>query len=386
MKRSELLDLMGEIDSAYIEDTAAHLERSPRRLLQRWARPVSAVAVAGFMGFSIFVIYGIVRDGIASQNPSSYVQSAAHSPETTLTADTVPSDIYEEQPITTMITTVILAETTTTGTTLIPTYEIPADEMPSAAIYQEAGDRFSVNSLSSPGVFAMTITDAQYYDTLADAGLSFGELTYQFRQNQYFNVLGYNDENGNPIVYTMTDASDAKIWNQVQAKYEDYRFIKVTLTVENLNAVSPEWLRLRDGEMRAIPDEYFDRGYSRREYDFDMTSMQFGIFRNPDYETEKYEIHGYSLGIAYFNLCGQAYPKNDDFGRGDWFYLEPGEVMFCEVGGFVPKNTDVVSGVRETLWTEELHYEKGTDLLPYYFFGSAGTSGPYISLNFSEEE
>lgn len=385
MKRSDLLDLMGEIDSAYIEDAASHLERSPRRLLQRWARPASAVAVAGFMGFSFFVIYGIVRDGIASQNPSSGYESAAYAPETTLTADTVPPEDCAVQTETIVITTVIPAETTTetTVSTLIPTYEIPTDEKPNAAMVQEVGSRFSVNWLSDPGILAMTVHTAQYFDSIEDAGLTFGDLTYAFRSMCFYETEDYpTDENGQSIPYMPTEESEAEIWNQVQAKYEDYCFVKLTITVENINALAPYWLRI-DGQ---LPNgSYYDNDYIRNDYDFDMTGMQFGVIRNPDFETEKFEIWASGGATSYFSLCGQAYPKNDQFGRGDFFYLEPGETMTCEVGGFLPKTSNS-HAIRENYWTKELHYEENTDLRPYYYFGGGPFHGPYIMLNLAEEQ
>ena len=77
MKHEDLLEVMGEIDPQYIED-AVRGSRSPKLLLRRLSPYAGGAAAVLILGFSAFVIYGVIRDGIAQQNPpAGYTETAA---------------------------------------------------------------------------------------------------------------------------------------------------------------------------------------------------------------------------------------------------------------------------------------------------------------------
>lgn len=379
MKRSEMLDLMGEIDEAYIEDAARHLENSPRRILQQWARPAGAAAVAGIMGFSIFLIYGVIRDGIAQQNPDGYSNSTAYAPLTEITEATLPPDIYEVLPDTTVSSAAETTVTETTATeTAAPTGNPPEDsvsyEMPCGDLVQEVGSRFTVNWLAQSGMLAMTVERVQCYDTLEDAGLTYDDMSLQFR-DAYIDLL--SNPEGNEDEYDEPYSGSNAIAEQLQAIYEDYRFVKATVKIENLNAVS--WTRSYNNI--TLPDGTIDANFAT-DYDFEIRSMYFGVIGNPDYPREKAATECWKTNVQYFSLSGQTYPKDDSI-RSEWLYLPPGESVTCEVGAFLPRTYGTYS-IR-LLYGSDLHYDDGEDLLPYYYFGSYSMANPHIMLGLAEE-
>ena len=85
MKHEDLLEVMGEIDPQYIED-AVRGSHSPKLLLRRLSPYAGGAAAVLILGFSAFVIYGVIRDGIAQQNPpAGYTETAASLSGTELT-------------------------------------------------------------------------------------------------------------------------------------------------------------------------------------------------------------------------------------------------------------------------------------------------------------
>lgn len=366
MDAHNLLDLMGEIDSAYIEDAANHLENSPRRFWQTLARPAAAAAIIGVIGFGAFTVAGVIRDGTALQNPpAGYTETAYSGTEpaetsanaaTAVPPETLPTDLFVEMTDTTATTTV-----TTTVTEPAVTLTLPADsELPDASIKQEVNSRFLINWMSESGALAATVKEAHLYDNFEEAGLTFDDLRQSFRENYSF-ALNYDDSG---MHYQAFPDSRAEKVNQAM---QDYNFIKITLTLENLNAVSNLYalnnILLPDGSIR---------GDFAQTDDFSASGFNFFVSYNPESEPNS----GRSFVLqpaAYFSLEGQLY---DDDARRSMFRLPQGESITFELGGFLPKTADETT-------SHSLGYESGTNLAPYYCFGGM-MARPYVEFHFTE--
>ena len=123
-----------------------------------------------------------------------------------------------------------------------------------------------------------------------------------------------------------------------------------------------------------------DSGFAR-DYDFSVMTMAFNIHTSGERTSNIF-----SAWPAYFSLSGQEY--DDDF-RSEWFYLEPGQALNCQIGAFLPKTLKtefILDSYRgETEWGPD-YPAIGDDLKNYYYFGSGGISRPHVDLHFEETE
>ncbi len=365
MKHDDLLEIMGEIDPQFIED-AVRGSRSPKLLLRRLSPYAGGAAAVLILGFSAFVIYGVIRDGIAQQNPpAGYTETAASLPGTDLTqisgSETatasvttapraeLPSDEFVE---------VIVTEPPVT-TTAMATLPVPADmEMPDAALNQRVGDRMSVNWLSASGVLAVTIEDAQYYASYEEAGLVFSDFTEQFQEEQFY-ALGYKQD---AVSSYTVQADDVR---KIQELLRDQYFVKVRVKLENINAISS--LTQFNG---IYPIDHPDDSYAR-DYDFDIKQFCFFAYSSDDdcqLVCQRWPM--------YFSAEGEAYPESRDQKR-DWIYLPPGESKTIELGVFLPQHLARKEGT-------SLYAEQEVAALPYYCFGCGNISRPFVRLDLAE--
>lgn len=381
MKPDDLLELMGSVDDYFIEDAANHLECSPRLTVQRLMKPAAAAAVIGVVSLSVFVIAGVIRDGIAQQNPpagyTETAQSDAGTEETISTMErnteqtqeTLPTDLFAEVTVTTTTTV-----TTVTDITTEPpeTLTVPANmEMPDASLQQGIHDRFLVNWMSESGVLAVTVDQAGCYDNIIDAGLNYDDMTTWFKDRVAYSKghASGTDADGNQFerieIFEYEDQSITQIKNLMP----DCKFVKLTVTVENLNAVSSgyRWngVQLPDG---STIDDY------AQEDDFDVRMFSFFIPHNPE-QKSKYNA-GFTSSPAYFSLEGQLY---DDTMRRALFRVSAGERVTFEIGGFLPAEQGV-----PYVDSTDCGYEIGTNLVPYYCFGSGSVARPHVELHFTE--
>lgn len=373
MKHEDLLEVMGEIDPQYIED-AVRGSRSPKLLLRRLSPYAGGAAAVLILGFSAFVIYGVIRDGIAQQNPpAGYTETAASLSGTELTQSAgtetgtaavttappaeLPSDEFIEM-------TVTEPPVTTTARVTLP---VPANmEMPDAALNQSIGDRMSVNWLSESGVLAATVEDAQYYESYEDAGLEFSDLTEQFQRDQIYALRTGQDL----YYYEHADINDTVQKEDIpliQERLRDQYFVKIRVKLENINAIS--YLPQFNGRYPlGNPDDSY-----ARDYDFDIMQGFWFFAYSPD---DSYNLF-VQINPQYFSAEGEEYPESSNEKRG-WIYLPPGESKTFELGAFVPR--------RVTLHPHTWQYdEKEAEALPYYCFGSASrNSKAFVHLGFGE--
>ena len=407
MKSQDLLDLMGEIDAHLIED-AAETAGISSLLPKRFARYGAVAAAVGIVCFSVYAIYGVVRDGIRQeQQPQSGYTSSADTGEsdagqtavssgTTVSAsesakNTLPTDLY-------VIETCGSTTVTTTVTTEY-TLPIPADmEMPDASLEQEIGDRFRLSNdlFARSGALAITIQKAECFDTLEEAGLTEDDLCLLFRKDCCVShgSISNGDEQLNDASIHLT-FDDRYKYSYIKAHSDAYRFITLDVRIENVNALSnlPDFyndcrmplnpfdhLEI-DRPFDAFMDPCFTDANFARDYDFNSSNMIFSIHTANERIAPSINMHP-----AYFSLSGQAYDRDDAF-RSDWFYLEPGCAVDCRIGAFMPKTltTDMMFGnyQSETEWGEE-YPAIGDDLKDYYFFGSGGISRPHVDLHFDD--
>ena len=372
MKHEDLLEVMGEIDPQYIED-AVRGSRSPKLLLRRLSPYAGGAAAVLILGFSAFVIYGVIRDGIAQQNPpAGYTETAASLSGTELTQSAgtetgtaavttappaeLPSDEFIEM-------TVTEPPVTTTEKVTLP---VPANmEMPDAALNQSIGDRMSVNWLSESGVLAATVEDAQYYESYEDAGLEFSDLTEQFQMDQIYAL-----RTGQDLHYDehadINDTVQEDDIPLIQEHLRDHYFVKIRVKLENINAIS--YLSQYNGR---YPLDHPDDSYAR-DYDFEiMQGFRFFAY-SPD---DSYNLF-VQINPQYFSAEGEEYPESSNEKRG-WIYLPPGESKTFELGAFVPR--------RVTLIPRSVPFdEKEVEALPYYCFGSGDHSRAFVHLGFGE--
>lgn len=368
MKQNDLLEIMGEIDPQFIED-AARGSRSPKLLLRRFSGYAGAAAAVLILGFSAFVIYGVIRDGIAQQNQQpGYTGHTASLSGTDIT-ETENASVTTTQPAALpsdeFVEVTAPAQTTAVTTTTALILTVPADmEMPDASLDQEIGDRISVNWLSKSGVLAMTVEDAAYYESFEDAGLKFEDLMEGFRTEQYYSIVNTRDENGNKEERLMENKLFEDEIRKIKDTLHDRYFVKVRVKIENVNAVS----LLSEMNGIRMPDDMVDINYAR-DYDFDSMGLRF-FTKSPD---EEYNLHIYELP-AYFSAECEAYPGDES--RGGWFYLPPGESTTFEIGAFVLRQGEM-SPRRPGLERKE------TDVLPYCCFGCTAAL-PYVNLHFAD--
>ena len=379
MKNTDLLDAIGEADAAYYEDLAESLSGRRQKIRRIVSRCAAAAAVITVMTVTAVTFVSIFREGIVQQQPAgSSSQTADSGPDAS--ADTPASD----EPMQTLRTDLFeMAETTTVTTASEPrmttpaevTLPFPADaEMPDNNLQQEVGNRFLVNSLSTSGVLAFTLQDVQLYDSLVDAGLTFDDLTESFRSEQaslkdfyegrIFNISG---SLANEALRTMMDPGGG------EENQQNWRFIKATITVENLNAVSS----LAQMNGAPMPDGSICN-YSY--FDFPINSYGFCVLPN----REKIIAEGRSYAASRCSMWGMQYNTAegmfyDDANRRDLIHVEPGEAVSFEIGSFVPKIYTQFVDER----TMSLGYEIGTDLKPYYMFGIS-LSRPYVEFHFDD--
>ena len=373
MKHEDLLEVMGEIDPQYIED-AVRGSRSPKLLLRRLSPYAGGAAAVLILGFSAFVIYGIIRDGIAQQNPpAGYTETAASLSGTELTQSAgtetgtaavttappaeLPSDEFIEM-------TVTEPPVTTTEKVTLP---VPANmEMPDAALNQSIGDRMSVNWLSESGVLAATVEDAQYYESYEDAGLEFSDLTEQFQRDQIYALRTGQDLH----YYEHADINDTVQEDDIpliQERLRDQYFVKIRVKLENINAIS--YLSQFNGR---YPLDHPDDSYAR-DYDFDIMQQFWFFAYSPD---RSYDLI-VQINPQYFSAEGEEYPESSNEKRG-WIYLPPGESKTFELGAFVPRRVTLVPRSAQV-------DEKEAEALPYYCFGSGCMNGKaFVHLGFGE--
>ena len=372
MKHEDLLEIMGEIDPQYIED-AVRGSRSPKLLLRRLSPYAGGAAAVLILGFSAFVIYGVIRDGIAQQNPpAGYTETAASLSGTDLTQSSgtetgtaavttaPPAELPSDECIEMTVTE---PPVSTTEKVTLP---VPANmEMPDAALNQSIGDRMSVNWLSESGVLAATIEDEQYYESYEDAGLEFSDLTEQFQMDQIYALRTGQDLH----YYEHADINDTVQEEDIpliQERLRDHYFVKIRVKLENINAIS--YLSQYNGR---YPLDHPDDSYAR-DYDFEiMQGFRFFAYSPDD---------SYNLFVTdcpqYFSAEGEEYPESSNEKRG-WIYLPPGESKTFELGAFVPR--------RVTLIPRSVPFdEKEVEALPYYCFGSGNHSRAFVHLGFGE--
>ena len=372
MKHEDLLEVMGEIDPQYIEDTVRG-SRSPKLLLRRLSPYAGGAAAVLILGFSAFVIYGVIRDGIAQQNPpagytetaaslsgTELTQSAGTETETAAVTTAPPAELPSDECIEMTVTE---PPVSTTEKVTLP---VPANmEMPDAALNQSIGDRMSVNWLSESGVLAATIEDEQYYESYEDAGLEFSDLTEQFQMDQIYALRTGQDLH----YYEHADINDTVQEEDIpliQERLRDHYFVKIRVKLENINAIS--YLSQYNGR---YPLDHPDDSYAR-DYDFEiMQGFRFFAYSPDD---------SYNLFVTdcpqYFSAEGEEYPESSNEKRG-WIYLPPGESKTFELGAFVPR--------RVTLIPRSVPFdEKEVEALPYYCFGSGNHSRAFVHLGFGE--
>ena len=411
MNSKYLLDLMGEIDARMIEDAAGGSGGS-NPVITRLSRYGVVAAAIGIVSFSAFAIYGVVRDGIMQQQPqqpaySSILDSGDFAAsliphetqantEAVSTDRTLPTDLY-----------VIETLESTTTTTTEKALPFPADaEMPDASLEQEIGDRFLINDrqIVQSGVLALTVQKAQCFDTLEEAGLKEENLGRLFREDCYI-VCGHGsydkEKYTSADVEYMHDWDEERKYSTVKANPADYRFVLLDVKVENINAISylpsfwndcrmPVDPSHRYGADRSDEADWFDpfrddyvidSGFAR-DYDFCLMPMLFMIHN----ANERKAGASFIAQPAYFSLSGQEY--DDDF-RSEWFYLEPGSALNCQIGAFLPKTmkpelmNELYQDAGETEWGPE-YPAIGDDLRDYYYFGSGGISRPHVDLHFDD--
>ncbi|MBR4200817.1 MAG: hypothetical protein IKQ91_06020 [Oscillospiraceae bacterium] len=396
MKPDDVLETMGEISEKYIADTAEHLGRSPRRFLAQLAKPAGIAAAAGLVGFTVFIAGGVIRDGIAQQNPPEQSNTAAHQPEQTepLTTgtgqpeSTLPPDLFEELPADTAAPETTATDVTTTEPVIPPALQDFYDDdgniiYPDASWDQKIGSTFSYN-YTGDGIMAMTVNNAVIYESFADSGIAYEDLCETFL-NYYITSSGYrstHDDSGDwegqayYVAPYKTYVGTTQVLNkaQIQADYADYRFVKVSLTLQNINAKSPYPEIERVYFSNDVNGYYTETHMDTNEgigdcYDFSAHDLYIGVLPNPEHESEQKVWQDWQQYICYFSRKGELY-EPDALGRDSWFHLEPGECITFEVGGFVPK----------TAQHDMLFYEPGTDLKPYYFFGR-GVFFPHVRLS-----
>lgn len=380
MKSMDMLDLIGEVDAAYYEDMAQNLNGKKQRIRRTVTKFGGAAAVIAVVSVTAVMFTSVFREGIGQQQPAagSTSQTQTASAETSASEsepekprETLPTDLFEIVG-TTAVTTTEEPEVTTTTALILP---FPADaEMPDASLHQKAGNRFLVNSLSQSGVLAVTLTDVQLYESLDEAGLTFDDLTASFREENQ-NLRDFYDGKTNSDDWSIQNGALGYMYLETEGDsiQQNWRFIKATITVENLNAVS--WLGNQNGQI--MPDGSvcsFDL------YDFDTVSLDFSVLADREVVREKYNkmfFHSVmSCGNQYNSAEGRFY---DDELRRSFIHVEPGEAITFEIGAFLPR-----------IYTEKLEsqamlgYEIGTDLKPYYMFGTGGIDRPYVEFDFDE--
>lgn len=380
MKSMDMLDLIGEVDEAYYEDMAHSISGRKRNIRRIAVRCGAAAAVIAVVSVTAVMFASIFREGIVqqpavgstSQTQTASAETSASESEPEKPRETLPTDLFEVVQ-TTAVTTTEEPEVTTTTALILP---FPADaEMPDASLHQKVGNRFLVNSLSQSGVLAVTLTDVQLYESLDEADLTFDDLTASFREENQ-NLRDFYDGKTNSDDWSIQNGALGYMYLETEGDsiQQNWRFIKATITVENLNAVS--WLGNQNGQI--MPDGSvcsFDL------YDFDTASLSFGVLTDCNALREKNPNDSFfpsvmNCGNQYNSAEGRFY---DDELRRSFIHVEPGEAITFEIGAFLPR-----------IYTEKLEsqamlgYEIGTDLKPYYMFGTGGISKPYVELDFDE--
>lgn len=409
MKTTDLLDIMGEIDANYIEDAAGSAgEHKPvmKQPLSRYGAIAAAIAI---LSISVYTISGVVRDGIMqTQPPQTGYTSTAGSTVPAVTSDTQSDTEAAPHTLPTDLFVIETLESTTATTETEKSLPFPANaEKPDASLEQKIGDRFLVNAGSQiveSGVFAMTVQKAECFDTLEESGLSEDDLLRSFRE-------GYAVSGGRGI-FTDTDDKEefayAKLvpaWQEYQSlayieeHAAEWRFVLLTINVENLNAVSYLPYFWNECRMPADPFRYFpntgeddifdpfgddaviDPAFAR-DYDFSLMPMRFNIHK----ADERSGTARFFTQMAYCNLAGTEY--NDVF-RSDWFHLEPLTAKVIQIGAFLPKTlTPELMSYHyqdESEWDEK-YPRYGEDLKNYYFFGVGTISKPHVDLRFDDPE
>lgn len=381
MKSMDLLDWIGEVDEAYYEDMAHSISGRKRNIRRIAARCGAAAAVIAVVSVTAVMFANIFREGIVqqpavgstSQTQTASAETSAAGSEPEKPRETLPTDLFEVVQ-TTAVTTTEEPEVTTTTALILP---FPADaEMPDASLHQKVGNRFLVNSLSQSGVLAVTLTDVQLYESLDEADLTFDDLTESFRQENESIRAFYE---GKADEYELSKANSALQYMYYEKDgvsiQQNWRFIKATITVENINAIS-WWINL-DG--KPMPDGTVG---SYGMYDFDTVSLDFGVLTDCNALREKNPNDSFfpsvmMCGIHYNSAEGRFY---DDEMHRSFIHVEPGEAITYEIGAFLPKTyTELIESNYNSLG-----YEIGTDLKPYYFFNSGGIARPYVEFDFDE--
>lgn len=378
MKNTDLLDVIGEVNAAYYEDMAQHFSGKRQRIRSIVMRFGTAAAVIGVMTVTAVTFASVFREGIqTTQQPaSSRIQAASSDTQATDRSEsskpeqTLPTDLYEVVQNTTVMETSASAETTTE--LIIP---FPADtEMPDNSLEQDVGSRFLVNQFCRSGILAMTVNEAHLYDSLADAGLTFDDLTESFRTDNEA-LRDFYEGRTNTVSTETANSALILMMNPDggEENQQNWRFIKATITVENINAVSgfggANGLTFSDGTHVTYSD-----------FDFPINSFGFGVLPN----REVIESQGKSFYGATLTMWGMQYNTSEkqfytDSYRLSMIHLEPGEAITFEVGAFVPKiYTQFIDN-----HLNSIGYEIGTDLKQYYMFGTA-LSRPYVHFNFDE--
>ncbi len=378
MKNTDLLDVIGEVNAAYYEDMARNLSGRSVRIRRVIARFGAAAAVIGVMTVTAVTFASVFREGIqTTQQPAnSGMQTASTDTQSTALSEsskpeqTMRTDLYEVMQTTTVTTT---SEPVVTTTELILPF--PADaEMPSNDLRQAVGSRFLVNWMSKSGVLAMTLNDVQLYDSLEDAGLTFDNLTESFRE-AHQNARDYYEKKSGSFMVDSADGVALYMFDPDggEENLNNWFFIKGTLTVENINAVSG-WkgitgLTYPDGS----PVMYSD-------FDFGISGFGFGVLPNADPEKSNgksyFGKYAFQAGMEYNQAEGMFY---QDSYRRKYIHLEPGEAISFEVGAFLPKVYTEYMNQRYPL----LQYEVGTDLRSYYMFGGQ-LFRPFVEISFDE--
>ena len=378
MKNTDLLDVIGEVDAVFYEDMAENLSGRKHHIKRFVSRFGAAAAVIAAVSVTAVMFTSIFRDGIVqSQQPASSGTTQTASGEETAASQQSES----EKPVETLRTDLFeIVETTTVTTTTEPpvtTTELiipfPADmEMPDNNLRQEVGSRFLVNSMGKSGILAMTLNDVQLYDSLADAGLTFDDLTESYRET-HAKAKDFFDGKTQSVSVDTENAAVMYMFDRESGEEdpENWCFVKGTLTVENINAVSGlsgmRGLTNPDGS----PAEFDD-------FDFHVTYYGFGVLPS----TEPAESNGKSyFGLTAFQ-SGLAYNQSEgmfyqDICRRSYIHLEPGEAITYEVGAFLPK---VYTGSFREHYPF-LQYEDGTELKSHYMFGGS-LSRPFVELHF----
>ena len=375
---TDLLDVIGEVNAAYYEDMAQHFSGKCQRIRSIVMRFGTAAAVIGVMTVTAVTFASVFREGIqTTQQPaSSGIQTASSDTQATDRSEaskpeqTLPTDLYEVVQNTTVTETSASAETTTE--LIIP---FPADtEMPDNSLEQDVGSRFLVNQFCRSGILAMTVNEAHLYDSLADAGLTFYDLTESFRTDNEA-LRDFYEGRTNTVSTETANSALILMMNPDggEENQQNWRFIKATITVENINAVSglggANGLTFSDGTHVTYSD-----------FDFPINSFGFGVLPN----REVIESQGKSFYGATLTMWGMQYNTSEkqfytDSYRLSMIHLEPGEAITFEVGAFVPKiYTQFIDSHLNSIGCEI-----GTDLKQYYMFGTE-LSRPYVHFNFDE--